>query len=81
MLEVLGPELGEPVHLGAGPDVRVEPVRLVRGTGRVILSPADRAAIEPSAIRIGARPVDFDGNPGPSYSDTVRDDLTFEVRA
>jgi hypothetical protein len=60
------------------PNVRVAPVHMVRATGRVVVDAASRQALQPSLIQIGASPIDFDGNPGPSQSGTVREDLTFE---
>ena len=67
----------------AGEDVtgvRVIPILMVRATGRLILDPATRSALSPSAVHVGASPVDFDGNPGPQQPGTVNADLTFEFR-
>jgi len=60
-------------------DVVVAPIRMVRGTGRV-LSSSSLSNLNPSAIRVGAVPVDFNGNPGPQLFGVVRDDLTFEFK-
>ena len=60
--------------------VRVSPIPMVTVTGRVVIDPAMRELVKRGAMRIGASPVDFDGNPGPQVSGTVRDDLTFEFR-
>ena len=61
-------------------DVRVAPLEMVRATGRLVVDPAARAALVPSQIRVGASPIDFDGNPGPQQSGLVNEDLTFEFR-
>jgi hypothetical protein len=73
---------GATVHI-AGldiPGVRVVPIHMVRATGRVIVSAADRAAFKPGDMTVSAAPVDFDGNPGPQRSGVVSSDLTFEFR-
>ena len=61
-------------------DVRVMPIRMVQATGRLIVDGPARSALQPSAIQIGASPVDFDGNPGPSRPGLVKDDLTFAFK-
>lgn len=61
-------------------DVRVQPLPMVRATGRIIIDPALRSSLPPD-IRIGSTPFDFQGNPGPSRSGIVRGDLTFEFHA
>ena len=60
--------------------VRVEPLPMVRATGRIIVDPAVRASMRPSTIQVGSSPVDFQGNPGPGRPGILRDDLTFEFR-
>jgi hypothetical protein len=60
--------------------VRVAPLQMVRTTGRVIVDADARAALQPSTVRIGATPLDFDGNPGPTRGGQVQEDLTFELR-
>src|SRR5437868_1423286 len=47
-------------------DVRVLPTPMVRASGRVLVDPADRPSLQPSAITVGATPVDTNGNPGPT---------------
>ena len=59
-------------------NVRVLPIRSVSVTGRLIVESGARGAPLPAAIRIGASPIDFDGNPGPLQPGTVNDDLTFQ---
>ena len=51
---------------------------MVRGSGRLVVDPAARSSLDPSAIRVSGVPVDFNGNPGPTRGGTVKDDLTFE---
>jgi hypothetical protein len=60
--------------------VRVEPLPMVRATGRVIIDPAVRSSLRPSTIRVSGSPVDWQGNPGPQRAGIVRDDLSFEFR-
>ena len=60
-------------HQQVGVQTRREPPRLV-------VDPAARSALQPSAVQVGASPVDFDGNPGPQSPGTVNADLTFEFR-
>jgi len=61
-------------------DVRVRPLPMVRATGRVVVDPADRSFLRPSAVTVGASPLDSQGNPGPARPGILRDDLTFEFR-
>jgi len=61
-------------------DVRVQPFPMVRATGRVVIDPALRSSL-PHDIRIGSRPFDLQGNPGPDRPGIVRGDLTFELHA
>lgn len=61
-------------------NVRVVPITMVRVTGHLVVDPAARASLNPSMIRLGASPVDFDGNPGPQQPGDAKDDLTFEFR-
>jgi hypothetical protein len=60
--------------------IRVAPIKMVTVTGRVVIDPSMRDLVKRGGIRIGASPVDFDGNPGPQMPGTVKDDLTFEFR-
>jgi hypothetical protein len=60
--------------------VRVEPMPMVRATGRIIVDPAIRASFQRSTIQVVASPFDWQGNPGPNRPGTLRDDLTFEFR-
>ena len=71
---------GTTVHITGGdlPGVRVVPIHMVRATGRVIVSAADRPAFRPEDMTVAAAPVDFDGNPGPQRSGVVSPNLTFE---
>jgi hypothetical protein len=62
-------------------DVEVKPIAMVRGSGRVTIDPAAGADLNTGAVTIGAAPVDFDGNPGPTRAGTLNPDLTFEFRA
>ena len=58
--------------------VRVAPIHMVQGSGRIVIDPSERASLRPSDFSVGAFPVDVDGNPGPQRPGTVGDDLTFE---
>jgi hypothetical protein len=60
--------------------VRVEPLPMVRATGRIIVDPAVRSSLRRSTIRVSGSPIDWQGNPGPQRWGIVRDDLTFEFR-
>jgi hypothetical protein len=61
-------------------DVRVQPLPMVRATGRVVIDPALRSSLPPD-IRIGSIPSDNQGNPGPDRPGIVRGDLTFEFHS
>lgn len=62
--------------------VRVEPLPMVRATGRVIVAdPAVRSSFQPAAVSVSGVPSDFEGNPGPTRPGVVRPDLTFEFHA
>jgi hypothetical protein len=61
-------------------NIRVRPIHMVRGTGRVIIDPASRARFRPDAFTVGSTPIDFEGNPGPQRPGVLREDLTFEFR-
>lgn len=61
--------------------VRVVPLHMVPGTGRIIVDPVSQASLEPSAITVTVMPVIWDGNPGPQRSGVLKPDLTFEVQA
>lgn len=58
-------------------DVRVKPIHMVRATGRVLVAPALRASLQPSAVTVSAFPVIADGNPGPQRPGRLQDDLSF----
>jgi hypothetical protein len=62
------------------PDVRVKTIRMVAATGRVVVDDGSAFGLKPSEIRIGASPIDFDGNPGPQQPGVLRDDMTFEFK-
>ena len=61
-------------------NVRVVPVPMVRGTGRVVIDAAARSSLRVSEITVGGSPIDFSGNPGPQLPGAVKEDLTFEFR-
>ena len=54
------------------PPSGVAPIKTVTATGRVVIDPSMRDLVKRGAIRIGASPVDFDGNPGPQMPGTVK---------
>jgi hypothetical protein len=58
-------------------DVRVAPLQMVRGRGRLVIDAPDRGALDLSLVRISAFPDPIDGNPGPQQPGIVRPDLTF----
>ena len=60
--------------------IRVAPIRMVTVTGRVVIDPSMGELAKRGGIRVGASPLDFDGNPGPQIPGTVKEDLTFEFR-
>jgi hypothetical protein len=60
--------------------VRLVPIPMVRGTGRVVVDPAVRTTLRASAITVIGVPADFEGNPGPQRPGILKDDLTFEFR-
>jgi hypothetical protein len=60
--------------------VRVQPIAMVRASGRLVVNPADRSSLQPSALTVGAAPVEYDGNPGPQRPGVPNDDLTFEFK-
>ena len=57
--------------------VRVVPLQMVRGTGRIVVDAADRAALDVRTVRVSAFPDPVDGNPGPQRVEPTNDDLTF----
>jgi hypothetical protein len=57
------------------------PIHMVAGSGRVVVDAATRAAMTPSTLTVGVSPVDFDGNPGPTKSGVLQDDLSFSFKA
>jgi hypothetical protein len=61
-------------------DVRVTTIRMVVATGRVVVDDGSAFGLKPLEIRIGASPIDFDGNPGPQQPGVLRDDMTFEFK-
>jgi hypothetical protein len=60
--------------------VRVVPLDMVRGSGRVVLDGADHAGLDAGTVRVSAFPDPVDGNPGPQLAGMVKPDLTFEFR-
>jgi hypothetical protein len=60
-------------------DVQVVPVTMVRVTGRIMTSPEDRSALDPSRVKIWALPIDSDDNPGPQVIGNVRPDWSFQL--
>jgi hypothetical protein len=61
-------------------DVRVVPIPMVRGIGRVLVDAAARPSLNLSQIRVAGVPVDFSGNPGPQLPGTVSEDSTFAFK-
>jgi len=59
-------------------DVPVVPVTMVRVTGRIMTSPEDRSALDPSRVHVAAWSIDSDDNPGPQVIGNVRSDWTFQ---
>lgn len=59
--------------------VKVAPIHMVEGSGRVIIDPALRARLDPKTT-VGAAPVDFEGNPGPQRAGVLKEDLTFAFK-
>jgi len=57
--------------------VRVAPIHMVQGSGRVIVPEALRGEIPHGSVTISGRPVDVDGNPGPERPGGLADDLSF----
>jgi hypothetical protein len=57
--------------------VRVVPLQMVRGSGRIIVDAADRAALDVRTVKVSAFPDPIDGNPGPQQVEPTREDLTF----
>ena len=53
-------------------NVRVVPVPMVRGTGRVVIDAAARSSLRASEITVGGSPIDFSGNPGPQLPGAVQ---------
>src|SRR5690606_13858158 len=58
--------------------VRVVPLHMVRGRGRLVIDAADRPALDVATVRVSAFPDPVDGNPGPQRGGIVGPDLTFE---
>jgi hypothetical protein len=61
-------------------NVRVMPISMVKATGRLVVSEADRPALQVSTMTVGATPIDFDGDPGPQRPGVPNEDLSFEFR-
>ncbi len=61
-------------------NVRVVPMPMVRGAGRVLIDPAQRSSLPLDAVMLGAFPIDADGNPGPQLPGRINEDLTFEFK-
>jgi Carboxypeptidase regulatory-like domain len=62
------------------PNVRVEPIPMVRGAGRILVDPAVRASLSLDGMTISGFPLDPDGNPGPQLGGPINQDLTFEFK-
>jgi hypothetical protein len=60
--------------------VRVVPLQMVRGTGRLVVDAADLSAFDVGTVRVGAFPDPVDGNPGPQRVGRAKADLTFEFQ-
>jgi hypothetical protein len=61
-------------------NVRVLPIPVVRGSGRLIVEPASRSSLNLAAITVLGVPDDFNGNPGPQRASPLTEDLTFEFK-
>jgi hypothetical protein len=59
-------------------DVRVLPVSMVRVSGRVVIAPSEQPLLDPSRVRVEARPVNADDNPGPQVVGDAKPDWTFQ---
>jgi hypothetical protein len=58
--------------------VRVTPIHMVRGSGRVIVPEELRGDVPRAGVTVGTAPIDSEGNPGPARPGGLKDDLTFE---
>ena len=63
------------------PGTQVRPIPVLSVRGRVVLEGGTRDQLRPAEVSLAAVPYDFEGNPGPIYPATLRDDLSFELRA
>jgi hypothetical protein len=57
--------------------IRVVPLQMVRGTGRLVVDAADRASLDVGTVRVSAFPDPVHGNPGPQRVEPMKEDLTF----
>ena len=61
--------------------VKVVPLHMVHGAGRVIVDPSSREQLHAADFHVAVMPVVSDGNPGPQRAGALRDDLSFELDA
>jgi len=60
--------------------VRVMPIHMVPAAGRVIADGTPLTTADLSSMTVGASPIDFDGNPGPSQAGVLKPDMTFDFK-
>jgi hypothetical protein len=68
------------IREGDATNIRVMPIRMVQGTGHVVIDPTQRGQFDPARFTVSASPLNWDGNPGPQRPGRLRDDLTFEFK-
>jgi hypothetical protein len=68
------------IREGDATNIRVLPIAMVRGTGRVVIDESLRQQFQARGVTVGASPLNGDGNPGPQRAGVLREDLTFEFR-
>jgi hypothetical protein len=66
---------------GRDQTVKVVPLHMVHGSGRVIVDPAERASFTPADFHVAVYPIVSDGNPGPQRTNPLKDDLSFDLDA
>jgi hypothetical protein len=60
-------------------NLRVSPIPMVRGAGRVTVTPTS-TGLDLATVTVGGSPVDFNGNPGPQLPGAIQSNLTFEFK-
>ena len=68
------------VNGGLVTDVRVVPIPMVRGVGRVTMTTAWRSKLDVSTVTVSGVPDDYNGNPGPQLGGSIQSDLSFEFK-